>query len=509
MAQKIVYSPKEEMDLMGEIWSPAIADNPLAFVMLAFPWQKKGTPLENHTGPRKWQHDFLVDIAGHIAKNKGRVDFEMLRAAVASGRGIGKSALVAWITLWYLSTRIGAATIISANGEAQLRTITWPELGKWAAMAINSHWFETSATNIRPAAWLANLVERDLKISARAWSVEGRLWSKESPDSYAGLHNHVGVLLIMDEAAGIDDAIWDVSQGFFTEQTADRLWVAFSNPRRNAGYFFETFNKKREYWNTRRIDARDVEGTDKAIYDQIIVEYGPDSNQARVEIYGEFPLAEEGSFIVPSQVDEAFRRKKYDDDSAPIIMGIDPARSGADSTVIVVRKGRDLVAIERYHGCDTMETVGNIIDAIERFKPTMTCIDEGGLGAGILDRLKEQRYVIRGVNFGWKAKNQRAHLNKRAEIWCAMRDWLETAAIDADRRLKDDLTGVKSIFTSSGAIQLESKKDLKARGLASPDSADALAVTFAFPIAHRQYVDKAPPRVYSEGSSAASGWMSH
>jgi len=179
----------------------------------------------------------------------------------------------------------------------------------------------------------------------------------------------------MDEAAGIDDAIWDVSQGFFTEQTADRLWVAFSNPRRNAGYFFETFNKKREYWNTRRIDARDVEGTDKAIYDQIIVEYGPDSNQARVEIYGEFPLAEEGSFIVPSQVDEAFRRKKYDDDSAPIIMGIDPARSGADSTVIVVRKGRDLVAIERYHGCDTMETVGNIIDAIERFKPTMTCID--------------------------------------------------------------------------------------------------------------------------------------
>ena len=491
---------------MQEIWSPAIADNPLAFVMMAFPWGRKGTPLEHHAGPRKWQADVLLDIARHIRANKGRIDFEMLRLAVASGRGIGKSALVSWIVVWYLSTRIGASTIVSANGEAQLRTITWPEIGKWAAMAINSHWFETSSTNLRPAAWLASLVERDLKISPRAWAVEGRLWSKETPDSYAGLHNHVGVLLIFDEAAGIDDSIWDVSQGFFTEKTENRFWLVFSNPRRNSGYFYDTFGKKSVYWDSRQIDARQVEGTDKTIYDQIIAEYGPDSNQARVEIYGEFPMDEDGSFISPILVSEAFKRKAYDDDSAPVVLGIDPARSGADSTVLVVRKGRDLVAIERHHGDDTMETVGNIIDAIQRYEPTMACIDEGGIGAGILDRLNEQRYKVRGVNFGWKAKNPRAHLNKRAEIWCAMREWLKSASIPEDRRLKDDLTGVKSMFTSSGAIQLESKKDMRSRGLDSPDSADALAVTFAFPIAQRTYVDKAPTRAYAP-RAVTTTWM--
>ena len=506
MAQQIIYSPAEEQELMSEVWSSKLTDNPLAFVQFAFPWGQPGTPLANHSGPREWQRKFLWDITQHIKANKGQVDFSMLRASVASGRGIGKSALVAWITLWYLSTRIGASTIVSANGEAQLRTITWPEIGKWAAMAINSHWFETASTNLRPAAWLSNLVERDLKISPRAWGVEGRLWSKETPDSYAGLHNHVGVLLIFDEAAGIDDSIWDVSTGFFTEQTANRYWFAFSNPRRNSGYFFETFNKKRDYWQTRQIDAREVDGTDKMIYEQIIAEYGADSNQARVEIYGEFPLSEEGSFISPSQVDEAFKRKKYDDESAPVVIGIDPARSGADSTVIVVRQGRDLLAVERHHGDDTMETVGNIIDAIERYKPSMTCIDEGGVGAGILDRLVEQRYKVRGVNFGWKAKNPRAHLNKRAEIWCAMRDWLKTASIKDDKRLKDDFTGVRSMFTSSGAIQLESKKDLRARGLSSPDAADALAVTFAFPMAQREYIDKAPRRTYSP-QAMASSWL--
>ena len=492
---------------MTEIWSSKLTDNPLAFVQFAFPWGQEGTPLASHKGPREWQRKFLWDIAQHIKANKGKLDFDMLRASVASGRGIGKSALVAWITLWYLSTRIGASTIVSANGEAQLRTITWPEIGKWAAMAINAHWFETSSTKLAPAAWLSNLVERDLKISPRAWAVEGRLWSKETPDAYAGLHNHVGVLLIFDEAAGIDDSIWDVSQGFWTEKTADRFWFAFSNPRRNSGYFYDTFGKKSDYWNARQIDARDVEGTDKTIYEQIITEYGQDSNQARVEIYGEFPLSEEGSFISPAEVTSAFKRAKYNDESAPVVIGIDPARSGADSTVIVVRQGRDLLAVERHHGDDTMETVGNIIDAIERYKPTLTCIDEGGVGAGILDRLNEQRYKVRGVNFGWKAKNPRAHLNKRAEMWCAMRDWIKSAAIDEDRRLKDELTGVRSMFTSSGAIQLESKKDMRSRGLSSPDSADALAVTFAFPVAHRmEYIDKAPKRHYSP-QAMASSWM--
>jgi phage terminase large subunit len=187
---------------------------------------------------------------------------------------------------------------------------------------------------------------------------------------------------------------------------------------------------------------------------------------------------------------------------------VDPARSGADSTVIVVRQGRDIVAIKRYRGEDTMATVGRVIDAIEEYNPALTVIDEGGLGYGILDRLKEQRYKVRGVNFGWKAKNPVMWGNKRAEMWGDMREWLRTASIPPDRLLKSDLCGPHTKPNSSGTIFLEGKKEMKARGQASPDAADALAVTFAYPLASREARD-APRRVVSRqgGNGMASSWM--
>ena len=322
---------------MARLWSPAIKDNPLAFVMYVFPWGEKGTPLEHFHGPRKWQREVLQQIAEHIKSNNGRVDFNTLRLAVSSGRGIGKSALVSWVTIWMLSTRIGSTTIISANSESQLRSITWAEITKWLAMSMNSHWFEVSATRVMPAKWLTELVERDLKKGTRYWGVEGRLWSAENPDAYAGVHNFDGVMVIFDEASGIDDAIWAVTSGFFTENTPNRFWCCFSNPRRNSGYFYECFNSKRDFWATKVVDARTVEGTDKATYEQIIEEYGPDSSQAYVEVYGQFPNASDDQFISIQLVDDAMQREKYKDESAPIVIGVDPARFGADNTVIAVR----------------------------------------------------------------------------------------------------------------------------------------------------------------------------
>jgi phage terminase large subunit len=178
-----------------------------------------------------------------------------------------------------------------------------------------------------------------------------------------------------------------------------------------------------------------------------------------------------------------------------------------DSTVIVVRQGRDLVAIKRYKGEDTMSVVGHVIEAIEEYKPTLTVIDEGGLGYGILDRLTEQRYKVRGVNFGWKAKNPIMWGNKRAEMWGTMRDWLRSAAIPTDRQLKADLIGPTKKPNSAGTIFLEGKKEMKARGLASPDAADALAVTFAFPVAHRESREPTQRRTYSDRSVVATSWM--
>jgi len=491
---------------MTRLWSPAIANDPEAFVLFAFPWGQPNTPLAKFSGPRKWQREILRDITKHIKVNEGKVNMDTLREAVSSGRGIGKSALVSWLILWMLSTRIGSTVIVSANSEAQLRSVTWGELTKWQAMIINSHWWEISATKIVPAQWLTELVERDLKKGTRYWAAEGKLWSEENPDAYAGVHNHDGMMLIFDEASGIADAIWAVGAGFFTENILDRYWFAFSNPRRNSGYFFETFNSKRDFWQTRQIDARTVEGTDKQVYEQIIAEYGEDSIQARVEVYGDFPSAGEDQFISPMIVEDAFKRPKYKDETAPIVIGVDPARGGLDSTVIVVRRGRDIVAIKRYKGEDTMSIVGRVIDAIDEYKPTLTVIDEGGLGYGILDRLTEQRYKVRGVNFGWKAKNPVMWGNKRAEMWGAMREWLKTASIPQDKMLKDDLVGPMKKPNSAGTIFLEGKKEMKSRGLASPDAADALAVTFAYPVAHREYVER--PRTITMNRDAMAGsWM--
>ncbi len=492
---------------MSRLWSPAVKDNPLAWVMYTFPWGQKGTPLENFVGPRKWQKEVLTQLGEHIKENNGKVDFNTFRMATSSGRGIGKSALVSWIVIWMLTTRIGSSTIVSANSESQLRSITWAEITKWLSMSINSHWFEVSATRVMPAKWITELVERDLKMGTRYWGAEGRLWSAENPDAYAGVHNFSGVLLVFDEASGIDDSIWSVAAGFFTENTPNRFWLAFSNPRRNSGYFYETFHGKRDFWKNKIVDARTVEGTDKAVYQSIIDEYGADSSAAHVEVYGQFPNASDDQFISSLVVDEAMTREKYKDLSAPIVIGVDPARFGADSTVIAVRQGRDILEIKKHKGDDTMETVGRIIEAIEEYKPALVCIDEGGLGAGVVDRLKEQRYKIRGVNFSNRAANIMMYGNKRAEMWGLMRDWLKSAAIPSDRYLKSDLISPLMKPDSKGAIFLESKKDMKSRGLASPDAADAIALTFAYPVAHRQYVDKSPRRGYSSMQSVTNSWM--
>jgi hypothetical protein len=434
------------------------------------------------------------------------VDFDTFRMATSSGRGIGKSALVSWLVLWMLTTRIGSTTIVSANSEAQLRSVTWAEITKWLSMAMNTHWFEVSATRVMPAKWLTELVERDLKLGTRYWGVEGRLWSAENPDSYAGVHNFSGVMLVFDEASGIDDSIWSVAAGFFTENTPNRFWLAFSNPRRNSGYFYETFHAKRDFWRNKIVDARTVENTDKNVYQQIIDEYGADSSQAHVEVYGQFPSASDDQFIPAHVVDDAMAREKYKDLTAPIVIGVDPARFGSDSTVIAVRQGRDIIEIKKHKGDDTMETVGRIIEAIEEYKPALINIDEGGLGAGVVDRLKEQRYKIRGVNFANKAKNPMMYGNKRAEMWGDMREWLKSASIPKDRYLKTDLISPLMKPDSKGAIFLESKKDMKMRGLASPDAADAIALTFAYPVAHREYVDKRPIRSYSQ-QGIANSWM--
>lgn len=516
--KKPVYTPEEEQQLMAQLWSPLIADDPLAFVMFAFPWGQKGTPLAKFEGPRKWQRKVLRRIARHIREGKELDLAKLLRIARASGRGIGKSALVAWLVFWFLTTRIGSTIIISANTETQLRKITWAEIGKWATMAINAHWWEVVGITVRPAKWLAELVERDLKKGTDYWAAEGKLWSEESPDSYAGVHNHDGVMVIFDEASGIPDSIWSVANGFFTEPTFNRFWFAFSQGRRNSGYFYEIFGKKREQWDAEQIDARDVEGTDPQVYQEIIDEYGEDSDEVRVEVYGQFPESDDISFISPTTVEKAAKRQLRDDPTAPVILGVDPAGSGAsaDWFTITARQGEKQLEIRRFKLTDdeigTMEGVGHTIQAIEDFEPQITNIDSTGMGGPIADRLREQGYKVRKVNFAWKSIEPQRYGNKRAEMWGKMKKWLETGQILDDKRLKADLQGPKKKPDSKNVMLLESKKDMKARGLASPDAGDALALTFAHKVARREnsgYNKTASKRAEQAYEPATTGWMGH
>ena len=475
---------------MVEMWDPRIADDPYAFVLFAFPWGKKGTPLEHQKGPRKWQAEELKQMRDHIAENKRLVAQgktpKVYQSATVSGRGIGKSSLVAWIVLWFLSTRLGGTVVVTANTEVQLKSKTWAELGKWHTLAINSHWFEKQALSLKPQPWFEELLKKQMKIDTGYYYAAAQLWSEDNPDAFAGTHNMAGIVVIKDEASGIPKPIWTVTEGFFTEPTLHRYWFAFSNGRRNTGAFFECFHKDRAFWKRRNVDSRTVEGTDTAVYEKIIKQHGEDSDEARVEVKGMFPRQGEKQFISNEIVDLARERELQTDEWAPLIMGIDVARFGGDKTVFRFRQGRDARSIPPVEltSRDNMEVANTAAHWITKTNPDAVCIDAGN-GTGVIDRLKEMGYKVHEVWFGAGSPDQE-YANFRTHIWAQMREWLGGGCIDKCDDLATDLKSPEYKFQGTSDKQrLETKEELKSRGFASPDHGDALACTFAVKVARK------------------------
>lgn len=481
---------------MTEIQSEEVRDNPLAFVALVYPWGEKGTPLEKEKGPRIWQRDELLRIRDFVGEQKERLrrgdPYLVYQSATASGRGVGKSAVVSWLTHWMLSTRLGSTVLVSANSESQLKYKTWGELGVWHAMAINSHWFDKSAERVTPVTWLKESLKRDFQIDSTLYYANASLWTEEKPDSFAGLHNQKGEMVIFDEASGIPASIWGVTEGYFSDPIPDRFWFAFSNPRRNQGTFFDCFHAHKEHWYTRNLDSREVEGTDKHYLDGLVKKHGEDSDEARVEVKGQFPRTGDNQFISRDVVEEAIKRdvEGLHDSDAPLIMGVDPARFGSDCSSIRFRQGRVarrgyVPEPESHSGMDNMQLADRCAYLIEKYNPDAVCID-GGNGAGIIDRLRQRGFKVHEVLFGSSPEDKVVYANKRTEIWGKMRDWLLTGAIDGDSKLKADLVAPAYKYLGQGdRLMLESKDDMKKRGLKSPDDGDALAVTFAVTVAHR------------------------
>jgi hypothetical protein len=390
------------------------------------------------------------------------------RCAVASGHGIGKTAFVAWIIHWFIATRPNPQIVVTANTKNQLDSKTWRELAKWNQKALNGAWFEVKATRM------------EMKSSPETWFASAIPWTEHNSESFAGTHEE-HVLIVFDEASAIADVIWDVSEGAMT--TAGARWVALGNPTKNTGRFRECWGRFRHRWNTMQIDSRKAKMADKAQIAEWIADYGEDSDFVRVRVKGEFPKSSSAQLIPTDLVDDAVKYRAVGFEKLPLVVGVDVARFGDDQTVICARRGRKVYPLSKFRELDTMQVAGQVAAVIKGMKPALVNIDVGAMGAGVVDRLREQGYDVRAVNFGSAPVDRIKYANKRAEMWGEMAAWFkEGGEIPDDSDLRQDLIGPEYSYTSSQQLLLEKKEHMKARGLPSPDCADALALTFAAPV---------------------------
>jgi len=466
----------------------AMADfqhDPYGFILFVFPWGEVGTALEEYDGPRKWQKDFLVKLGNKL---RGGEDLhiviaeaidEVIQMAVASGHGIGKSALVAWIILWALSTFEDTKGIVTANTDTQLRTKTWPELAKWYGMSINKHWFKYEATSIHSVQ----------KGHERTWRIDMIPWSDKNPEAFAGLHNKgKRILLIFDEASAIHDKIWEVSEGALTDEDTEIIWCCFGNPTRNMGRFRECFRRLKHRWERWQIDSREVDGTNKKQLQKWVDDYGVNSDFVRVRVRGRFPTLANMQFISSSVIHDAMHVEARSNIGDPLIMTLDIARGGDDECVIAFKRGLDGRAIEmtRIPGTesrDSMKLATLTVGKLEHHKPDAFFFDGVGVGGPVGDRIKQLGFhpmEVKGSNSSPDPK----YGNMRAYMYSKLRDWLEAGgAIPDDPELEEQLTSIEYFHDKNDKIKLVSKDDMKALGLPSPDMADSYSMMFAAPVA--------------------------
>ena len=441
--------------------------DPLRFAQFCWP----------SSSPLPWQRDVLDHIGSELRSGASRQG--PIQIAVASGHGIGKSALVSWLILWGICTCADTRGVVTANTATQLQTKTWAELGKWYQLLPCRHWLDLKAESIGC---------RD-DAHAKTWRIDQIPWSITRTEAFAGLHNKGRrILLIFDEASAIPDAIWEVAEGALTDQDTEIIWAVFGNPTQNTGRFKACFGKFRHRWQTRQIDSRDVSITNKAQIRQWIDDYGDDSDFVRVRVKGQFPRAATNQLISIDIVEAARRIEAVSWPSDPILIGVDVARFGDDQSVIAIRQGLDARSRpwRTYRGLDTMQLtaeVAGIVTDIARqgLRVAAIFVDGVGVGAGVVDRLRELGHNAIDVQSG-KTSPDRRYFNLRAKMWCEMRDWLNRGgAIPDNQILADDLTGPQYGYHADHRLQLERKEDMRKRGLPSPDHADALAMTFAMP----------------------------
>jgi hypothetical protein len=480
-------------------------DDPLGYVKFVYPWAQPGQLAKYH-GPDGWQIDFLQELGEACAalKFNGYDAVAPIRVARASGHGIGKSTVVAWLVDWIMSTRPHCQGTLTANTFPQLQSKTWAQVQRWTRLAINKDWFNVTGTRMTHVD------------APESWFCQAQTCREENSEAFAGQHAaSSSSFYIFDEASAIPDRIWEVAEGGLTD--GQPMIFAFGNPTRSQGKFHSAcFGDQRNRWNHGSIDSRSCSMTNKGQIAEWVSDYGEDSDFVRVRVRGLPPAASDLQYIDSTRVYEAQRREPYHFDDDPLIVGVDVARGGKANTVFRFRRGLDARSIPavRIPGeqCrNSMQVASKLLEIMDTefdgVKPAVAFVDSG-FGGPIVDRCHQLGYdnVIE-IQFGASAPD--VHFaNMRSWMWSKVRDFLPRGSIDTDTMLETDLTGPGYHFDRGDRLLLESKENMAKRGLDSPDDGDALALTFAQPVAPAAKPDDILDRLRQGGGGFGGSWMS-
>mgnify|MGYP001251557802 FL=1 len=439
------------------------------------------------SAPRNFMEEFVAaygnDPVLFVEEMLGAQPFdyqsEFLRAllderkmSVKSGHGTGKSTTASWAMLWFMLLRYPCKVVVTAPTSSQLFDAMFAELKRWIGELPKEL---QQLLNVKS--------DRVELVSAPAEAfISCRTARAETPEALAGVHSD-HVLLIVDEASGVPEQVYEAAAGSMSGHNATTLML--SNPTRSSGTFFESHNRMANSWWTRTWSCKDSPLVSHEFVDEMELRYGPESNAYRVRVLGEFPLSDDNTIIPYHLVESAQNRDVVVSDEAMVVWGLDVARFGSDATALCKRQGPIVTELRSWRGLDLMQTTGRVVAEYEALapskRPAEILVDSIGVGSGVVDRLQELGLPVRGVNVAESPSMGDTYMNLRSELWFKCKAWLEdrSCKLPKDDQLIAELTAIRYSFTSSGKMKAESKDEMRKRGLGSPDLADALCLTMA------------------------------
>tara|TARA_R110002020_G_scaffold282181_2_gene497787 strand:- start:30 stop:1445 length:1416 start_codon:yes stop_codon:yes gene_type:complete len=415
--------------------------------------------------PLPWQREVMEAIASGER-----------RLSVKSGHGIGKSSCAAAIILWYLLTRYPVRVVVTAPTASQLYDALFAEVKSRLREMPEAIGKLLEATSDRIV----------LKANPPAAFCVCKTAAKEKPESLAGVHVREpgSVLLIADEASGIVEEVYESAAGSMSGANACTLLLG--NPIRSSGFFYRTHTELSDDWWTKTVSCADSPLVSADFIEDMEKRYGKNSNAFLTRVLGEFPLADEDTYIPLHLIEASINREVEESPVAPIVWGLDVARRGSDKSALAKRKGNMIVEMPKtWRDKSTMELSGIILNEYEAAnimdRPSEILVDVIGIGAGVVDRLIELDLPARGINVAESASVQNKYLRLRDELWGRAREFFEAreCVLPDDARLVSELAAPRFTFTSSGKVKIESKDEMRKRGIQSPDIADAFCLTFA------------------------------